>query len=176
MDVDGTKTPCFCYGSNSTNQLRERVGNPNIESFGCELPGFRRIFAGNSVKWGGGGVASIVPSEDSSCRGSFVWLSDDEFKKLDYFEGISADSDPFNADFSINRYRRCHVKISTLSGETIDAIAYIRNCTTWEGYPSDAYLTACYSNISAFWPRLDGDGYIDVYDETGEKKGQFRPG
>jgi hypothetical protein len=172
----GNKTPCFCYGSNSVEQLRERVGNPNIESFGCQLFGYRRFFAGNSKQWGGG-VASIIPTNKQSdtCRGSFVLLSDDEFKKLDYFEEIVNGKEPFNSDFSINLYRKCNVKITSQTGDIINAIAYVLNNTMWKSYPSESYLAACYKNISAFWPSLDGDGCIYVYDIMGKKRGEYCP-
>ena len=42
----------------------------------------------------------------------------------------------------------------------LQCVAYIRNRTIWEGFPSDRYLEACHRNIGQFWPLLDGDGTV----------------
>jgi hypothetical protein len=69
-----------------------------------------------------------------------------EFKLLDGFEGIKPGSDPYSKDFRVNRYARTWVEVELpdWTGETngmssmvTEAIAYVRNKTLWEGYPSD---------------------------------------
>ena len=60
------------------------------------LPGYHRIFAGSSAKWGGGGVASLVASKGAACIGSIVRLSAAELDLLDRHEGIPTGSDPFS--------------------------------------------------------------------------------
>ena len=184
--MDDQTIPVFCYGSNGTKQLQERVCNSTLVSYSAYVEGYRRIFAGYSTKWEGG-VASIVNTNQSDdvCRGSVVFLSEQELKLLDHFEGISASGDPFSIDPSVNVYRRSWVSLLSTdslllslrgqsSSTTIRAIAYIRNDDEWGSYPREAYLTACHRNISPFWPDLDGNQSLRVMDRFGKLRGEFR--
>lgn len=103
---------------------------------------------------------------------------------LDRFEGIPAGSDPFCCSFKQNRYSRqwVHVYVwdtdkgkigSHEAPKFMRAIAYIRNKSTWEGMPSQAYLTACYKNISPFWPTVDRYGKLMILDEHHNFHGEF---
>ena len=218
----GGRLPCFCYGSNSALQLRQRLHNPYLSPERALVRGYRRVFAGNGARWGGGGVASLVPvrvpaaamamaetggganhSDGSSDEpethvlGSVVYLTPLEFGQLDRFEGVPEGSDPFSAD-SRNVYRRVWVLIETdgkcsstitttataattttttttttsavagggTSAEAAAAaafgIAYVRNKHKWQGFPSDAYLSACARNIAQFWPACVAAG-LRVY-------------
>ena len=60
------RMPCFCFGSNSVAQLRERCQNDALVAEAATLPGYHRIYAGSSAKWGGGGVASLVAAKGST--------------------------------------------------------------------------------------------------------------
>ena len=169
------RVPCFCYGSNSVAQLRERCQNETLVAEAATLPGFRRIFAGSSQKWFGGGVASLAASEGvAACIGSIVRLSAAELDLLGRHEGIPTGSDPFSSA-PPNRYRRQLVSVVLGDGQPLEAVAYIRNNHEWEAYPSDAYLSACHRNLSPFWPQLDDKGYIVVLDEAGAERGLWRP-
>ena len=100
------RVPCFCYGSNSVAQLRERCQNETLVAEAATLPGFRRIFAGSSQKWFGVGVASLAAAKGvAACIGSIVRLSVAELDLLDRHEGIPTGSDPFSSA-PPNRYRR----------------------------------------------------------------------
>ena len=147
--ASGGRLPCFCHGSNSVLQLRQRLRNPFLTAERARVRGFQRIFAGYSRKWGGGGVASLVEKKDAETLGSIVYLTAAEFDHLDRFEGIPEGADPFGVDFEENRYRRQWVRVE--DGEELFGIAYVRNNGLWRGFPSDAYLTACTRNVGQFW-------------------------
>lgn len=178
------RIPVFCYGSNGTTQLQERVCNSTLVSYGAFVEGYRRIFAGYSSKWDGG-VASIICTgqSDDTCRGSVVLLSQQELHLLDQFEGITAD--PFSIDPLVNVYRRTWINVNSADQSLLDlmglavpvtmkAIAYIRNDDDWVSYPSESYLLACHRNISPFWPDLDGSNSVLVMAKSGELHGEFR--
>ena len=172
----GGRLPCFCFGSNSAVQVRERVVNPFLTPERARVRGYRRVYAGYSRSWGGGGVASIVPvpvGATAAARqnphleqtlGSVIYLSPSEFETLDRFEGIPDGVDPFSTDARSNVYRREWVHVE-IGGDGDDdnvretavvvalGIAFVRNDLTWKGYPSDRYLAACTRNIGQFWPR-----------------------
>ena len=172
------RIPCFCYGSNNVAQLRERCLNPQLAVEGAKLPGYRRIFAGKSANWAGGGVASVLPASNAICLGSVVMVSEDELLLLDRHEGIPEGNDPWSGA-PPNRYRREHVQIELMSmlmsSETVLAIVYIRNNHEWEAYPSKAYLRAIHYNLGSLWPELDSDGALIVFDGKGVERGQWRP-
>lgn len=164
--------PCFCYGSNNIQQIRERVGNKNIKNQACILPGYLRIFAGKSATWVGG-VASIIetPSEIISCRGTYVLFTEEEFIRMDMYEGTNK-NDPFNKDTSINNYRREKVEIK-INGKFCTAFAYIKNSNKWEAYPSTKYLNACYKHLKPFWNDLDGNNSLLICDSNGIIRGKY---
>ena len=177
--VDPPRIPCFCYGSNSVAQLRERCKNDTLAAEAASLPGYRRFFAGTSKNWDGGGVASVMridPAASACCLGTIVWLSECELGFLDRFEGIPAASDPFDAD-PPNRYRRewVEVELGTGGRGTARAVAYVRNDTKWDTHPSDKYLAACARNLAPFWPLLDGKGAISVRDSDDVERGLWQP-
>jgi len=75
-------------GSNSTPQLRARVKNAELTSQPGRLDGFCRVFCYNAVGWGGGGVASIAPTDfpGAAVYGAVVELTPTEIALLDEFE------------------------------------------------------------------------------------------
>ena len=134
----------FCYGSNGIEQVRSRCKNVSIQSEAARLPGWRRVFAGKSKKWDGGGVASIlrVDTPSSSCAdedtifGSVVWLTPTELEMLDAHEGCY---EPRVQDVSVNRYYRARVNICLGTGNAADAAetttegeVYVRTSHEWE--------------------------------------------
>jgi hypothetical protein len=78
----------FCYGSNSIEQIKERL---NIERDIFYHPAFinnyTRIFCGMSKKWDNGGISSIYPMRSNKVFGITVYLTEDEIKRLDEYEG-----------------------------------------------------------------------------------------
>ena len=175
MNTQTSLIPLFCYGSNGIEQVRRRVNNYSLKSYKCELPFYRRIFAGRSSGWQNGGVASIIHVDDPkvSCRGTCVFLSEEEMKKMDKFEGIVSNN-PYDKNPYVNVYSRENVKIKTSNGTILDGIAYVKNDNNWLAYPSNDYLNACYKNIYLFWKDLDGNNTIMIYDNKGVERGRYR--
>lgn len=169
--ASGGRLPCFCHGSNSVVQLRQRLQNPFLTAERGRVRGFQRIFAGYSRKWGGGGVASLVEKKDAETLGSIVYLTESEFDHLDRFEGIPEGADPFGVDFEENRYRRQWVRVE--DGEELFGIAYVRNNGLWRGFPSEAYLTACARNVGQFWAAELAATGLRVFDEELCHQGTF---
>lgn len=172
------RVPVFCYGSNSTKQLRERVLNDSLQSFRCYLPRYRRIYCGYSNRWNGGAASIMKLDTDSEvCYGTIVYLTETEQQRLDRFEGIDEGNDPYSSDSTVNVYRREWVEIVSVDDEgsktTLKALAYVKNDHDWKAYPSDAYLLACYNNIIPFWPEIDGHGAIKIYNDAGDLLGEY---
>ena len=163
----------FCYGSNHIDQIKARVNNHHIVSRKCELPFYKRIFAGKSNGWQNGGVASLIKTDSPyiSCRGTYVMLTDDELLKMDKFEGIYSNN-PYDKNHH-NAYYREHVKTKTENNELINAIAYIKTDNNWINFPSNEYLQACYKNIKPFCNDLDGNNSIMVYDNNDNFRGHY---
>ena len=176
MNIQSNLIPLFCYGSNSIEQVRSRVNNYSLKNYKCEVPFYRRIFAGRAHSWQNGGVASIIKVDDPkvSCRGTYVLLSEEELKRMDKYEGIVSNN-PYDKNPYVNMYSRQTVKIKTEDGSLLNGIAYIKNENTWLAYPSNEYLKACYKNIYPFWRDLDGNNTIMIYDNKGIEHGRYKP-
>jgi hypothetical protein len=137
----------FSYGSNGRKQLRGRIGRPvdvAFQTIPASLAGYRRIFCGNSPIWGGGGVASLHPFDGGTTYGNVVELTHKEFLIMDGFEG---------------RYRRHIVTVNLLSGESLQAWAYIATNTAFMEPPTLAYLTAIHIMLREHW---ECDSRIDL--------------
>ena len=177
--------PLFCYGSNNDEQVRRRVGNPNIKSYKAILKNYRRIFCGYSGLWDGG-IASVMYTDDPTffCRGSCIFVSLEELQEIDKYEGTKS-SDPYNENPSTNFYRRQIITITLINknenenGEEeeeaekeidVTGIVYIKNIDNWEDHPSNSYLSACYKTIQPHWSDLDGNDKINIYDNNGNLK------
>ena len=140
-------TVVFSYGSNSTSQLRARVKNPELKSYGAYLEGYVRVFCYDETSWGGGGVASIAPTPkgEDLVRGAIVRLSDEELKLLDSYE---------------RGYRKEKVCVKLKKdNRSIDAIVYVagseRKKQAWTPsmtvLPSEQYLTAIHLMLREHW-------------------------
>ena len=97
----------FSYGSNGVQQMRTRLENPKLQFRPAILPNFLRIFCGSAKRWDNGGVASVVPMPGWEVKGNIAYLSDDELRRLDRFEGTPRD-DPYALTA---RYRRQDVHV-----------------------------------------------------------------
>lgn len=76
----------FCYGSNSINQLKERLlETGNIEYHPTRLKNYCRIFAGFSKKWFGG-IATMVPLKNNYVYGITVKIPTEQLNILDSYE------------------------------------------------------------------------------------------
>jgi gamma-glutamylcyclotransferase (GGCT)/AIG2-like uncharacterized protein YtfP len=141
----------FSYGSNGVQQMRTRLENPKLQFRPAILPNFLRIFCGSAKRWDNGGVASVVPMPGWEVKGNIAYLSDDELRRLDRFEGTPRD-DPYALTA---RYRRQDVHVlCEIDGQiqTIDTVVYVKNNPVWIRPPSKEYVAACQKNICSFWP------------------------
>ncbi len=94
----------FAYGSNTQEQLEERLGHP-VDHLGlAELPGYRLIYMGRSVKWRSA-TATALPltlEEIGHVYGVlYAGLSEEDYQKLDRFEGVKLDG----SGQHVGRYR-----------------------------------------------------------------------
>jgi cation transport regulator ChaC len=133
----------FSYGSNSTVQLRARVENSTLQTHPAFVHGWERIFCGESVGWGGGSGASLIPSEGSKTLGAATFLSDKEIELLDRFETAY-----------------CLTPITIIiAGENEDeqikdGYVYIALENIWRVAPSEQYLTAIHLMLREQWSHM----------------------
>ena len=152
MEDKSNFTPYFSYGSNNIEQLKKRVKNNNIVAYKAYLNDYQRIFSGYSKKWNSS-VASLIYVPDEIVKGCVVYLSNQELKELDKYEGIK-DNDPYNTDYSKNKYARKNIQVYVFfenNFEEIKAVTYINNDNTINNEISNAYIDACYENLKSFW-------------------------
>lgn len=128
----------FCYGSNDPQQLGERLNRRSIEGVGAWAEGYGRVFRGYSQRWGGG-VASIEKDPRRNVYGWVAKVTPSELTTLDRFEGVAS-----------GNYKRVNIKVETLDGDTLSAIAYVSTSRQFNE-PSKAYLNAVLKTISTFW-------------------------
>ena len=118
----------FCYGSNGTKQLTERVeAEPGeIVAEPAYLKGYTRIFAGYSSRWDGG-VASVHPHNRSRVYGAVVKLTKAQLRILDQWEG---------------GYVRKTINVNVSRNKTEPCYVYIKKNYDFVHPPSEAYLKA----------------------------------
>eukprot|EP00966_Prymnesium_polylepis_P137063 3167171-Prymnesium_polylepis.1 len=165
-NADFTWSISCSQGSNGIQQLRERCQNPALVAFAALLPDHVLCFAGRSTKREGA-VASVIPCEGSTAYGSVVYMTDDELRLLDGFEGTNRD-DPY-AQTGI--YRRHDVTFYLKDGRAGSGIMYLKNDLTWRCPPSWHYLEACLVHIYSVWgeqAHLHQGRTIEVRDGRGE--------
>ena len=86
MHIEESIEYVFCYGSNSINQLKERLLEyGDIEYHPARLKNYCRIFSGFSKKWFGG-IATIVPLKNNYVYGITVKITAKQLSMLDYYE------------------------------------------------------------------------------------------
>ena len=81
-----TKIKLFCYGSNSIQQLKERLDKTHIKYEKGYIQDHVRIFYGTSHKWNNGGIASIFPCISKKIFGIIVYITEEDIKKLNNYE------------------------------------------------------------------------------------------
>jgi len=87
----------FVYGSLHPDRLAELLGQKwsKKPQWGI-LPGYRRIYAGESKRWGNGGVAGLERCASRSVRGLLYNLSPQELVCLDKWETDVYERRPIN--------------------------------------------------------------------------------
>jgi hypothetical protein len=121
-------TLLFCYGSNSIKQIKERI-NENINKIEFQkayLNNHVRIFAGKSIKWDCGGVASVYPLDGKKVYGIAVTLNDDQLEKLNKFE----------KGYSLVQ------KDIIIKNKVVNAFLFIKDNIEFSKLPSNSYMNA----------------------------------
>ena len=119
----------FAYGSNLNHrQLLERCPDNQL-MFTATLQNYKLIFAGWSRQWRGG-QASIKPFRGDKVLGAIYEISERDLRRLDKYEGYP------------DTYDRLKITVYRDTGESIEAITYIKLSQSEETKPSPEYLAA----------------------------------
>ncbi|MAH39171.1 MAG: gamma-glutamylcyclotransferase [Dehalococcoidales bacterium] len=117
----------FAYGSNLNHrQLLERCPDNQL-MFTATLQNYKLIFAGWSRQWRGG-QASIKPFRGDKVLGAIYEISERDLRRLDKYEGYP------------DTYDRLKITVYRDTGESIEAITYIKLSQSEETKPSPEYL------------------------------------
>ena len=128
----------FCYGSNSIEQLQNRLQIDNLKFKPAYIDNYSRIFSGKSRKWQDGAVASIHPHIGKKVFGILVEIPNKKLKILDSYEGGY-----YQKEIIVNNGKN-----------TEKAIVYIKINNEFKTLPSNNYLEAINT-------MLDNRGYDD---------------
>ncbi|MCX5993864.1 MAG: gamma-glutamylcyclotransferase [Chloroflexi bacterium] len=116
----------FAYASNmSRKQMAERCPEAKATAV-ATLPNFKLIFTGYS-RLRKGAVASIRGSKGDKVIGAVYEINEAGLRKLDKCENYPVD------------YKHLDVRVFTDSGETYDAVTFIKAGQEEEGQPSAEY-------------------------------------
>lgn len=119
----------FSYGSNSSIQVKNRVESEEpIQFYPAYIKNYTRIFAGVSKRWNGG-IASIVPSENSNVYGIVLKLTTSQLAKLDSYEG------------GYTR-EKININVQSIMGkeQVVEGYVYIKNEHKFTHLPSQSYM------------------------------------
>jgi len=116
----------FAYASNmNRRQMAERCPDAKVKAV-ATLPNFKLIFTGYS-RLRKGAVATIRGSQGDKVIGAVYEISEAGLRKLDKYENYPVD------------YKHIDVRVFTDSGETYDAVTFIKARQEEEGQPSPEY-------------------------------------
>lgn len=122
----------FSYGSNSIEQLKERLSTDRDLLYKkAYMKDYIRIFAGKSKKWNSC-VASIYPKKDKKVYGIAIEINEDEINKLNNFEG----------GYSLEIKKIMIDEGDKKDKEEIDCYVYIKKKNEFNLFPSESYLNA----------------------------------
>ena len=106
-------------------QMAERCPDAKVKAV-ATLPNFKLIFTGYS-RLRKGAVATIRGSQGDKVIGAVYEISEAGLRKLDKYENYPVD------------YKHIDVRVFTDSGETYDAVTFIKARQEEEGQPSPEY-------------------------------------
>ena len=118
----------FAYASNLNRKQMLECCLDSQPRFTASLPNYRLIFTGWSRQWRGG-IASIKPSRGDKVLGAIYEVSDRDLAQLGKREGYR------------DTYNRQKITVYRDTGETIEAITYIKSRQSEETKPSPEYLS-----------------------------------
>lgn len=142
----------FAYGSNlHPEQMEDRC--PGSKVFGSALlKDYRLAFRGDSRRWGGGGVATIIPQPGSAVPGVLYEMSPENVLALDKWEG------------SPRIYRQMPITVLNEQGTTQSAFSYQMNESPLTGPPSMRYFHQIWQNYKRFC--LEEHHLMEAIEET----------
>ena len=117
----------FAYGSNLNHRQLLECCPDNQLMFTATLQNYKLIFAGWSRQWRGG-QASIKPFRGDKVLGAIYEISERDLRRLDKYEGYP------------DTYDRLKITVYRDTGESIEAITYIKLSQSEETKPSPEYL------------------------------------
>ena len=119
--------PYFAYGSNmASSQMADRC--PGAVCLGAaRLPGYRLAFDAWSNRRGGL-VADVLPAPGRNVWGVLWQVTEDHAEALDRYEGVAG-----------GQYRRDHLQVESVAGETLDVFVYVICNPGEDGPTTDAY-------------------------------------
>ncbi|CAD7931433.1 unnamed protein product [Amoebophrya sp. A25] len=129
--------PVFGYGSNSIEQVSQRVGaDVSARCVRGILHHYQRRFVGFSKRWNGS-VATVVKESrpESLCRGTLVFLTKEEVCRLDRWETVNPENPKDSAAAWI--YRRVLAEVEVMGipqQETqtlLDTLVCSRDAIDW---------------------------------------------
>ena len=126
----------FCYGSNNSQQVIERIqSNQPLIYMNAYLQDYARIFAGTSERWKGG-IVGLYPQTNSKTYGILVHLTESQLLLMDEFEkGYERKTIVVNA------------QISETVTELIEAEVYWKTNINFEYLPSTDYLCSIHKML-----------------------------
>lgn len=150
----------FCYGSNSVEQIKDRLNiNRKISYSAAYIDNYTRIFCGISKKWDNSGIASIYPMSGNKVYGIIVYLTEEEINKLDEHEG---------------GYTRTQIEgriqnLTTRKTKKELFEVYIKNNHNFRRMPSENYMKAilkmikCRDNLREKTFEMNDTDKIDIH-------------
>jgi len=143
----------FSYGSNSAEQMKQRLGLLNPPKYyPAFINNYTRIFAGKNKFWQNGATATIYPEKNSKVKGIVFELSKQQIEKIDYYE---------NKDLTMS-YNRKIIKgyIVNKSNKAIPFNVYIMNNPKFINLPSKEYLLAVNKLLNNYENKLNNNFFI----------------
>eukprot|EP00434_Breviolum_minutum_P025490 symbB.v1.2.022523.t1/scaffold2003.1/size92810/10 len=144
------RKPVFGFGSNSVRQLRGRVGDENLMGYPARIRGQVLAFCGPNRSWAYDklrcvGTATLIPDEHCAALGTVVFLTEEQIKVLDSYEGV-----PF-----VYQQRQFEAEVfRSKTWHSLPVMAYVR-VDSQEWYePSEAYCCAILRNLGGSFPGI----------------------
>lgn len=132
-DTARSRTPYFAYGSNlDPGQMKRRCPG-HCELGRARLVEWKLFFRGRSERWDGGAVATIESFPGAMVWGALFRLTDEDYRRLDTYEGFSGVGDPDNF------YDQVTIVVLRPDGVSVEALTY-RMRSDPPGLPSRRYL------------------------------------
>ena len=145
--------PLFIYGTNSKTQLEKRLQLPNIQLIAGYLNNYTLQFSYNINQKT---VTSVLPEKGKYVLGSLIYLSLNQLKQLDYYEGVQS-----------GMYQREVLPVHIFDSDTKEFIPensyiYIKTDTTQTSSKTKLCLYQIKSNLVKVWDEPSIKAYLNT--------------